>query len=222
MEVKLKLILEKIHWSLIFKSLFLGLIWFFLPFWIFFCVILLFYFIPIFRPAHLLFQFLIFIFISKIIEISLLNFLFLTILIFLIFGIKDLIIIRRDLAYQILGLLYFFILILKFFEKFGSEFNWSTIIFSFLLSIIFILFFKNKIFFETNLNNFNYLNFKIGLGIMAFLIWQLILVLCFLPMNFYLQTAILILFISLGFETIIHYAVFGLNKQFILANSLIF
>lgn len=222
METRLKLVLEKIHWSLIFKSFIIGLSWVFLPFWLFLIIVLFIYFIPIFRINSLLFQLLIFIFLAKIISFSFWNFLLISILFFLILGIKDLIIIRRAVAYEFLGLLIFFILGLKFFERINIEFNWSNIILSLFFSISFFLFLKNKIFFEKSFDELNYFNFKIGLSIMAFLIWQLILILNFLPINFYLQTAILILFISIGFETILNYAIFGLNKQFILGNILIF
>lgn len=222
METKLRLVLEKIHWSLIFKSFIVGLSWLFLPFWLFLTIVLFFYFIPIFRINSLFFQLLIFIFVAKIITLSFWNFLLISILFFLILGIKDLVIIHRGTTYEFLGLLIFFVLGLKFFEKLGGEFNWPNLILSLFFSILFFLFFKNQIFFEKKFNELNYFNFKIGLSVVAFLIWQLILVLNFLPINFYLQTAILILFISIGFEIILNYVIFGLNKQFILGNILIF
>ncbi|MGB9608787.1 MAG: hypothetical protein ACPL3E_00220, partial [Minisyncoccia bacterium] len=59
-------------------------------------------------------------------------------------------------------------------------------------------------------------------GIISFFLWQIILVLNFLPLNFYLQTAILILFAMIALDLILNYCFYGINKQFIFANALIF
>ncbi|MGC8776242.1 MAG: hypothetical protein ACP5QN_02950, partial [Minisyncoccia bacterium] len=165
MDPKLKLILKKIHWSLLIKSLIFGILWLILPFWLFLILILFFYFVPIFRPFNLFFQFLIFIFAAKILDPSFWNFIIISVLIFLIFGIKDLIIIRRFIAYEFLGFLLLIIFSFNFFEKFNLNFGVLNIFLGLLISIFYFLFFKNKIYFESNFNALNYKNFKIGLGI---------------------------------------------------------
>jgi hypothetical protein len=222
MVLELKLVLKKIHWSLITKSLILGLVWFIFPYWFFLILSLFFYFIPIFRPFNLFFPFLIFIFVSKNIDLSFWNGLLIAILFFFILGIKDLIIIHRGLAYEFLGFLFFIIFTLNFFQKFNLGFGILNILIALLIALFYFLFFKNQIYFESEFGELNSKNFKIGLGIISFFIWQLILILNFLPLNFYLQSAILILFAVLAFEVILNYSFFGLNKQFLLANVLIF
>jgi len=218
MEVKLKLITDKIHWFLIFKTLVLSLIWAIFPFWIFLPIFLLFYFIPIFRPGSMFFPLLIFIFIANFLPFSFLNFLIIFTMIFLIFGIKDLIIINRVFAYEFLGLLSFLILFLGFFEKFGKYIQIQGIFYSFVLILIYFLFFKKNI--DTEIiflnQNLDIRKFKIFLAIFSFFLWQIFLILNILPLNFYLQTALLILFASIGFEFILNYFIFKISHKNIL------
>ena len=224
MEAKLKLITDKIHWFLIFKTLILSLIWAIFPFWIFLLTFLLFYFIPVFRPGSMFFSFLIFIFIANFLPFSFWNFLIIFALIFLIFGIKDLIIINRVFAYEFLGFLSFLVLVLSFFEKFGKYIQIQGIFYSFVLILIYFLFFKKIIHPEIIFldQNLDLKKFKLFLAVFSFFLWQIILVLNILPLNFYLQTALLILFASIGFEFILNYFIFKITSKKILSSIITF
>lgn len=221
MERKLKLIIKKIHWSLAVKSLFLSLSSLILPFFLFCFLALLIYFIPLFRPLSLIFQFLIFIFIIHFFYGSFWGCFIIFLAIYLILGVKDLIIIERKIAYEFLGYLLFSVLTLKFFQNIKLEGQFLNLLFSLSLPLFFILFFKNNIFYNDN-KNYKIKVFKIGISILAFFIWQFILILNFLPLNFYLQTAILILITVSGFNFIFNYSFSKLDKKIIVVNLFIF
>jgi hypothetical protein len=92
------------------------------------------------------------------------------------------------------------------------------------LVLIYFLFFKKIIHPEIIFldKNLNLKKFKIFLAVFSFFLWQIILVLNILPLNFYLQTALLILFASIGFEFILNYFIFKITSQNILSYVIAF
>lgn len=217
---KLKLIIKKIHWSLAVKSLFLAFSSLILPFWLFCFLALLIYFIPIFRPYSLFFQFLIFLLVARFFYGSFLGWLIIFVSFYLIVGIKDLIIIKRQLMYEFLGYLFFGILTFKFFENFGLGMDVISIFLGLFLSLFFVLFFKNEIFYGNK--EIGIKLFKIGILVLGFFMWQLILILIFLPLTSHLQTAVLILTSILSFNFLLNYSFYELNNKFIIFNLLVF
>jgi hypothetical protein len=206
MAVRLKLVINKIHWFLIFKSALLAFAWIIFPHWLFLITIALIYFFPVFRPGTMLFPLFLFFLISFILPHNFLGFLLITILLFLILGIKDLIIVNRFYAYELLGFFIFLIFSFIFFQKFGQVFVLKSIIYSFLFVLAFYLFFK-KIFNLSIANlgiEIDQKRFKIFLAVFSFFIWQIIFLLNFLPFNFYLQTGMLALFIMIGMDFILN------------------
>jgi hypothetical protein len=206
MAVMLKLVINKIHWFLIFKSALLAFAWIIFPHWLFLITTALIYFFPVFRPGTMLFPLFLFFLISFILPHNFLGFLLITILLFLILGIKDLIIVNRFYAYELLGFFIFLIFSFIFFQKFGQVFVLKSIIYSFLFVLAFYLFFK-KIFNLSIANlgiEIDQKRFKIFLTVFSFFIWQIIFLLNFLPFNFYLQTGMLALFIMIGMDFILN------------------
>jgi len=207
MAVRLKLVINKIHWFLMFKSALLAFAWIIFPHWLFLITTALIYFFPVFRPGTMLFPLFLFFLISFILPHNFLGFLLITILLFLILGIKDLIIVNRFYAYELLGFFIFLIFSFIFFQKFGQVFVLKSIIYSFLFILAFYLFFK-KIFNLSIANlgiEIDQKRFKIFLTVFSFFIWQIIFLLNFLPFNFYLQTGMLALFIMIGMDFILNY-----------------
>jgi hypothetical protein len=92
------------------------------------------------------------------------------------------------------------------------------------LVLIYFLFFKKIIHPEIIFldQNLNFKKFKIFLAVFSLFLWQVILVLNILPLNFYLQTAILVLFASIGFEFILNYCILKITFKHLLSYIITF
>lgn len=221
MVAKLKLITNQIHWSLLVKSLIVAFGWIFLPFWLFLLISLFFYFYPPFQSLLFFLPFLVFLFLAKILTVNIFSFLLLIVLFYLILGIKDLIIINRFLAYQIFIYLLIFTCAFLFFLNFNSGLNLQIIFYGFLLALLYFLFFKNINLFGIE-NNYDFKKYKISLALFSLFLFELILILNFLPFSFYFKTLIFAMVIILGYEIILNYVLAQINKNFLIGISLIF
>jgi len=112
-----------IPWSSLLKPLAVALAWLLLPKWIFAIVALYAYFVPFFRPASLAPAFSTFLLLVLIAPKGVLEALYAAAVFALILGIKDLVIVNRKAAYQLLVLLLSFAGCLLLFSTFAA---WSA------------------------------------------------------------------------------------------------
>lgn len=109
METKLRLILKRIHWSLALKAAILAVVWMVLPGWAFLILSAYLYFVPFFDPWKLFLPFLVFLFLAFTGPPNPGFALILGSLFYVILGIKDLILIDRRSAYDIMILISLFL-----------------------------------------------------------------------------------------------------------------
>jgi len=223
MATKLRLISGKIHWPLLAKAGLLGLVWLFAPFWLFALVALYLYFSPYFQPLKLLRSLIVFLFICYMLPPFVLSFpyitaFFISCVFYLLLGVKDLVLINRQSAYQALRF--------------------------FLISTIFVLFFwwgqsAEAIFVPRWLGLFvaafmlyrEYLwlvleesSEKIALGaiLASVIIFELAWVLAWLPIGFLNATAVLLLAVFILDDFIMHHFKGDLDRQKLLSNFTVF
>jgi hypothetical protein len=117
MATKLKSILKRIPWLLALKATALGLAWLSLPFWAFLAVAGALYLIPLFRPAALALPFFFVLAVGFLLPPSLGGAALIGVLGFLVFGIKDLVLVRRMAAYRFLIALLVLVILASFFVR---------------------------------------------------------------------------------------------------------
>ncbi len=200
-KLELTSITKRIHWPLLIKAAAFGFSWFILPFWLFLVIGIYFYFVPLFRPKDLAFPFAALIFFAYTEERSFLLAVLFAALFYLIIGVKDLILINRQSAKEVLSLLFALFLAVKFFS-FADSWNRTSILgYSFIASIF--VFFLAKLFITSDLASGRETANKktiISLLAVSFFIWQMFLVLVYLPLNFLYQSAIFIVTATIFLE----------------------
>ena len=177
--------------GLLLKAGILSAGWLLLPFWLFVVLALGFYFIPLFQPFRLWLPYLAALFLSGIISPNIWTAALLGILFFLILGIKDLILISRFSAYETLVYLLLFVIFLNYFSRFGNMDTLAGILWA--LAIAFLSFFLLRGFKTWSGSGEPGRREGLAAGLIALLVWQVILAALFLPLNFFYQTAITLL-----------------------------
>jgi hypothetical protein len=120
MAEKLKSISRRIHWSLLVKAAAFGVAWFFFPFWFFLIIALYLYLIPLFQSRALFVPFAALLVLAYAQPPGLLFAGALAILFYWLLLIKDLIVIDRRTAYEILVIALSFFLLRDFYRSFGA------------------------------------------------------------------------------------------------------
>jgi hypothetical protein len=136
MGVKLRSITKPIHWSLLLKPIAVAAAWLILPWWGFLVVAIYCYFVPFFRVSALSGPFLIFLFLSLVTPPGFPQAIYAAMILILIFGIKDLVIVNRKIAYEFLAFLLSFAGCLLLFYRFGTwalPFSFAALVFGSLL-----------------------------------------------------------------------------------------
>lgn len=223
-KLELTSIAKRIHWPLLIKAAAFGFSWFLLPFWLFLAIGIYFYFMPLFRPKDLAFPFAALIFFAYTEERSLLLAILFAALFYLIIGVKDLILINRQSAKEILALLFALFLAVKFFSSADNWSGLSVLGYSFVASVF--VFFLAKLFIRSDSasGNDEMAGKKTTIALLAasFFIWQLFLSLVYLPLNFLYQSAIFIVTATIFLELISDHIRSALTKRKILLQFSIF
>lgn len=212
MEIKLKSISRQIPWFLVVRSVFFIAGWLYLPFWLFLALSLYLYLSPIFQSLALLLPFL------SLLALSALgpqNLWFATILFltfFILLGIKELFFIDRKAAYETLILLILFASFVLFFFHFSDWTSSSALLWDFLISIAFFLLTKSMVrylekngihFFEGFSEREKKIKQSVFIGITALLTWQFALIILFLSISFFYQSALLFFITAILLEVIL-------------------
>jgi len=195
MEARLESTLRTIPWWLTLKAAIFGAAWLLLPFWLFFLLALALYFFPLFEPGRLAVPLLSTLFFTWLLTPNLWAAVFLGLLFFFILGIKDLIFIHRFPAYEALIFLLFALAFLNFFAHFDRPNAPGLLPGLGLLFLFFALLYWSFLRYgERSLPGGIPARRKFLTGLLAlFLLGEWLAVLVFLPLNFFLATALLLL-----------------------------
>ena len=190
---KLKSISKRIHWSLVLKAIVFAGSWFLLPFWLFCLIGLFLYLIPLFQARRLAVPFFVLFILCYLKTPGLSFFLIFGILFYLILLIKDLLLIDRRSAYELLVLALTFLLLREFYMRFNTGIDGSALLYAFLIAPLFTLLFRSFIrcFREDIIRAEGIPQIAIWLACLIF--WQTVIVGLFLPTDFVYQSVIVFL-----------------------------
>jgi hypothetical protein len=195
MAEKLKSILKQTRWSLVLKAAIFAAAWLVLPFWLFLLVALYLYFVPFLGSAKVALPFLVLLLLSLFEGQNIFFALIFGILFYYILAIKDLLIIDRRSAYEMLVLALSFFLLRIFFLKEGGDLGGGSIVYGFCVAAMISMMMASYIanFADDSVSaqerslrrTVNWLSF--------FLMWQIVIAGLFLPLDYLYQTAIIFL-----------------------------
>lgn len=140
---KLKLILGQIHWSLLVKASVWVLGWWFFPFWLFLILAFYLYFVPPLRSGQLFWNFFCILILSFFWRGDAFNGLLLGVLVYLLFGIKDLIFVNRKLVLEVLSIFGLFLLAFSIFQRIESWLSFKAVLGAMFLAGTFGFLFKS-------------------------------------------------------------------------------
>jgi hypothetical protein len=223
MAEKLKSILRRISWSSVLKAVIFAAAWWALPFWLFLPIALYLYFIPITGVGKVSVPFFVLLLISLIQGKSILATLIFGVIFYFILLIKDLIIIDRRSAYEVLMLVLSYLLVRSFFVNVGGSFGLRALLYSlaaaWAVSALVGSFIKNfSVVPEDSAREAR--SFQRMLGWMTFLLtWQLLIVGLFLPLDFLYQSAIVFLVAVIILNLVPQYVFGELTRAKVLATG---
>lgn len=192
MAEKLRSITNPIPWSLLLKPFAIVAAWLVLPWWAFLAVALYCYLVPLFRPLTLAPAFLVFLLMSLTTEPGLFWAPYMIVVAVLIFGMKDLVIVNRKLAYQLTVLSISFAGCLLLFGSFTA---WSTSAsFLYLALLALLWFWLIRSFPDTEKTP------ALPAAVSALILFEIGTVMFFLPINFFAQAVLLFLASVILFE----------------------
>jgi hypothetical protein len=186
MEEKLKLISGQIHWSLLVKTAVWVLGWWFLPFGLFLVLTFYLYFVPPLRSGQLFWPFFLILVLAFFWRGDAFMGLLLGVLVYLLFGIKDLIFVNRKFVLEVLSIFGLFLLSFAILERIENWFSLRAILGSAFLAVVFGLLFRT-------FKNYRELPKKVEgddgstkievfmIGVTVFIVFQLAFVLIVLP-----------------------------------------
>ncbi len=207
MEEKLKSILRRIHWSLALKAAVFGASWLILPSWLFFVAAIYLYVVPRFRAGAFGFPFIVLMFFALSEAPSFLGVLLFSVLFYLLVGIKEMRFMDKRTPYEALILLFLFLAYIRFFSRFVAWDGISAFLYAFAVSLLF--FFLSRGFLRyAALHGGDGATRRglLGMGIVSLLVWEFLLVVVFLPLNFLYQSALLFMATAILFDAALDHA----------------
>ncbi|HUC31562.1 MAG TPA: hypothetical protein VMR99_02655 [Candidatus Paceibacterota bacterium] len=232
MAEKLRSILKRTNWSLVLKAVIFGVAWWALPFWLFLLIALYLYFIPLTGTGKVAAPFFVLLLISLFQNQNALAAVLFAALFYFIILIKDLLIIDRRTAHEVLMLVLSYLLVRSFFLKTGGSLGGWALLYSLIVawavSALITSFVKNfspvaagapeQDPAEAGLREARL--FRGMLGWMTFLLmWQLLIVGMFLPLDFLYQSAIVFLVAAILIDLVPQYVFGELSRIKVLATG---
>jgi hypothetical protein len=212
MAEKLRSILRRISWSSVLKAVLFGVTWWALPFWLFLLIALYLYFVPMTGAHKVSVPFFVLLLITLLQRPGIIFAVIFCIVFYFLLLVKDLIIIDRRSAYEMLMLVLSYLLMRGFFLNVGGSFGWWSLADSAVAAIAVSALVGSFV------KNFSAVpkdsarearSFRRMLGWMTFLLtWQLLIVGLFLPLDFLYQSAIVFLVAVIILDLVPQY-VFG-------------
>jgi hypothetical protein len=223
MAEKLRSILRRISWSSVLKAVLFAVAWWALPFWLFLLIALYLYFIPMTGAEKVSVPFFVLLLITLLQKQSIVFAVIFGVVFYFLLLVKDLIIIDRRSAYEILMLVLSYLLVRGFFLNVGGSFGWWSLLDSAVaaaaVSALVGNFVKNfSVVPEDSVRDAR--SFRRMLGWMTFLLtWQLLIVGLFLPLNFLYQSAIIFLVAVIILDLVPQYVFGELTRVKVLATG---
>jgi len=220
MEEKLRSILRQIHWSSVLKAGVAAIAWYLFPFWLFLIVVLYLYFVPVSQGYRTTGAFWALVVLAAL-EPRGVSFM-------LIFGgiflymllIRDLLLIDRKSAYEILALLLSFLLLRTFYIHEGGGIAGSSLIWSFVTAALLAWLYANYIdTFEAREGAIVSPLSRPVRWLLFLLSWQFIVAGLFLPLDFVYQSVIVFLALVFFIDLIPQYLFGELTKDKVLITS---
>jgi len=224
MAARLKSISRQIHWSLLLKAAVFALAWFWLPFWLFFFVALYLYFVPLFQSRKLAVPFFVLLILSYAQPPSALFALVFGAIFYAIFLIKDLLVIDRRSAYELLVLALSFLLLRGFYMKFDEGIEGWALWYAFLAAAALALLvrsFLDALSGEGPVEAHFRRREEHMAGWFSFLLLaQTLIAGLFLPLDFIYQSALVFLVVVLLVELLQEHFSTGLSRTKILTTAM--
>jgi hypothetical protein len=200
MAVKLKSISRQIHWSLLLRAAIFALAWFFFPFWLFCLIALYLYFTPFFQTRKLFLPFLALLILTFIQGPSLPYLVIFAALFYYLLLIKNLLLIDRNSAREILVLALTFFLVHDFYRDLGGAIGFAAVAWAFLAAILIGVLAHN---FMNATADVGSPQVRRVAGWLVFLItWQFLLIGLFLPLAALYQAIVGFLAVTLAIDLI--------------------
>jgi hypothetical protein len=226
MAEKLRSILRRTSWSSVLKAVIFAVAWWALPFWLFVLLALYLYYIPLTGAGKVSAPFWVLLLLSFLQAPNALSALIFGLIFYFILLIKDLLIIDRRSAYEILILVLSYLLVRNFFLKGGGAGfgGWSlfyALLVAWVLAMLFASFVKH--FSEVPEDAAPPARqFRRAIGWIAFiLMWQLLIAGLFLPLNFLYQSAVVFLLAAAFFDLVSQYVFAELSRTKTLVISMV-
>lgn len=224
MATELKSISGKIHWPLLAKGAFLGLLWFFTPLWLFLLSSLYFYFVPNFNSGRLSLSFLVALGLAYFAPPLHPPFSYavaggVAVFFYLLLGIKDLVLIHRQAAYQVMRFMLALVSFLLFFwwgQAPTAGFIWQW------LGLFIVLYALYREFLSFALIEESHVKKVVSASLAALVLFEVSWALSWLPIGFLNTTAIAVLVIFLMDDFIVHHFKGDLERRKFLSNFTIF
>jgi len=229
MAEKLRSISKRIHWSLILRALIFTAAWLLLPFWLFFFVALYLYFVPFFQSSRLAIPFFALVLLCLFTGSSVAFGIIFGLIFYLILLIKDLIVIDRRPAYEVVVLALSFFLFRELYMRFPGGATGGALFSSLFAALVFALLLGSFIdcFKGDALSSEEILRPegipRVAKWLSFVLIWQALAIGLFLPLNFIYQSAVVFLVAVLLIEFVPGYLSGNFSRnQLITTSSVIF
>jgi hypothetical protein len=219
MVVKLKSISKRIHWSLVLKAAVFALAWVWFPFWLFSIVALYLYFAPLFQARRLAVPFFTLLLLCYLQTPGTTFAVIFGSVFYAILLIKDLLLIDRRSAYELLVLVLTFLLLRDFYSTFNGGINGSTLIYSFLIAGVFVFLARSFIRGFAGDAAAAAATDRVAVLLFFLLFWQILIAGLFLPVDFIYQSVTAFLVAVLLVDLVPEYLFGNLSRTKILAAS---
>ena len=212
MVAKLKSISRRIHWSLVLRAVIFALAWAWLPFWLFLLIALYLYFIPWFHAGKLAVPFFVLLLLTYVQMPGIIYLIVFGALFYYLLLIKNLLLIDRRSAYELLILALSFLLLRDFYAGFNEGINGTALLYAFLVAGVLALLFRS---FIGALHD----EAAVRRGITRTAVWlsfillsQVLIVGLFLPLDFIYQSVLVFLVVVLLTDLVPEYLLAGFSR----------
>jgi hypothetical protein len=224
MAEKLRSILKRTSWSSVLKAAVFAVAWWALPFWLFLLIALYLYFIPIQGSLKVWVPFFVLLLLCLVTAPDILIVLIFGAIFFFILLVKDLLIIDRRFAYEVLVLVLSYLVVREFFLVSGGSLGGHALVYGVLaawvLCIMIASFVKNFSPAVPDDGAKEARAFRRMSNWLVFMLaWQLLLVGLFLPLDFLYQSAIVFLVAVILIDLLPQYVFGELSRTKVLATG---
>ncbi len=218
MVAKLKSISRRIHWSLVLKAAVFALAWLLLPFWIFFLVALYLYFVPPFQSGKLALPFFVLLVLAYVQPPGPFFAVVFGAALYVIFLIKDLLVIDRRSLYEFLVLVLSFLLLRALYVRFDEGAQGVALWYAFFVAAAIVLLLRSL---ARASGGTVPREEPVAFFLSFVLIVQAIIVGLFLPLDFIAQSLLVFLVAFFLIDTIPEHLAGGASRKKILVTAMV-